>query len=474
MICRHVFVVFAFCLIFSVNANSSEDENMLQRFYGLTENSESSEGESRLEESSELSEGEEVSEDAKMCNELSELKSMVSKCIGMVEGIKDELRSMHKAIDGIKLSKHGEMSKVGGTVLDEIKQRLLMLEHEYEQHHGPAVIVKKLKDEEELESIRKKINEIDSKDEEVQVIISRLDKLERKYANAIDSVNEIKETVTKKELSAIREREPIDTERLNEKKLEKMSQRLKILEQKDNETSDTMDTIKEATAQLRKEVEDQGIETTLLKKEYKKTKKRMNPDVKSIEEQLNVIAEIVVKHDKQLLDNDDDMEIVETEQEKKLLGDYLYGTSYRESEQTSDSDGQEGIEKVNEQASLDTFQSSNTEEKIYDILKDQGYWEIGDGFYAKDVLLMPFGSSVELSGVILSSSGTDYSVAEFKIILYDNQGQLLREQEFSLIGFIGGEAKHFTEIIPGVEIDEIAKYAFVFGPNGDPLQVIER
>ena len=476
MICRYVFVVLISFLIFSVNANGSEDENMLKRFSDFSENTVGSGVESMSDGFSDLSDGEEVPEDVNVNthDELLELKSMISKCVGIVEGIKDELSSMHKTIEGIKLSESGEGLKISDSGLEEIEQRLLMLEHKYQQHHGAATIVKKLKDEEELESIREKIKEIDLKDDEMQMITSRLVELERKYANAIDSVNEIKESVTKKELSAVREREPIDTERLNEKKLEEMSQRLKILEKKNDETFDTMDTIKEATAQLRKEVEDQGIETTLLKKEYKKTKKRTNPDVKSIEEQLNVIAEIVVKHDKQLLDIDDDVEIVEAEQEKKLLGDYLYGTSYSESEQTSDSETQEEIVDVDEQASLDTFPSSNTEEKIYDILKDQGYWEIGDGFYAKDVSLMPFGSSVELSGVILSSSGTDYSVAEFKIILYDNQGQLLREQEFSLIGFIGGEAKHFTEIIPGVEIDKIAKYAFVFGSNGEPLQVIDR
>jgi hypothetical protein len=92
----------------------------------------------------------------------------------------------------------------------------------------------------------------------------------------------------------------------------------------------------------------------------------------------------------------------------------------------------------------------------------KGYIDIGMGFFIKDLTFVSFGSSCRVQGKIVNKSGNYYSTADFKIRVFNNVGQQLGGQSFSVIGFSQEREEAFEEILTGVNEEEITNYTLYY------------
>ena len=90
-----------------------------------------------------------------------------------------------------------------------------------------------------------------------------------------------------------------------------------------------------------------------------------------MEAQLNIIKDIVVKHDKQLSNKED----VNTDDKTKSLD-------------------------VTEQT-----EQTEKDDKASDLFDIEGYNNLGNGFYIKDIKFLLYGSSIKATGVVLNAPG---------------------------------------------------------------------
>ncbi|OOP54792.1 MAG: hypothetical protein AYP45_18145 [Candidatus Brocadia carolinensis] len=93
--------------------------------------------------------------------------------------------------------------------------------------------------------------------------------------------------------------------------------------------------------------------------------------------------------------------------------------------------------------------------------EEEGYKEIGDGFYIRNVTLSLFGSSSQIKGEIKNFSERDRSIASFVVKVYNVSEMLLFTQDFSIKTFKNGEVRTFNEIISGYTPIEIARYEII-------------
>ena len=90
--------------------------------------------------------------------------------------------------------------------------------------------------------------------------------------------------------------------------------------------------------------------------------------------------------------------------------------------------------------------------------EEEGYKDIGDGFYIRNVNLYLFGSSSQIKGDIKNYSEKDWSIATFVIRVYNASNFQLFTQDFSVKTFKKGEVRTFNEIISGYSPLDIARY----------------
>jgi hypothetical protein len=93
--------------------------------------------------------------------------------------------------------------------------------------------------------------------------------------------------------------------------------------------------------------------------------------------------------------------------------------------------------------------------------EEEGFQEIGDGFYMRNVIISPFGSSSQIKGEIKNFSERDRSIATFAIRIFNASDMLLFTQDFSIKTFRKGENRTFNEIISGYAPVEIARYEII-------------
>ncbi|MGR3177394.1 MAG: hypothetical protein ACUZ8E_05000 [Candidatus Anammoxibacter sp.] len=222
-----------------------------------------------------------------------------------------------------------------------------------------------------------------------------------------------------------------------------LTSRLEHMEQKHEESSiETMNTLKKAVADLRKSMEVQDITISLLEKKSIVAQKPLEPIKKTIENQVMVISEIVAQ----------------LKEEKEMIGKQM----------VSSESLCEKFDKI-----LNMFPDLKEKIFISNILKTQGYQDIGGEFYIKGIAFVPFGLSMEYTGTVLNASGTDHNTANFRMFLYDDMGMLLMNHDFAIRGIKRASVKFFSEIITGVNMEKIGKYAIVFGKNSKPGQLID-
>ncbi len=382
-------------------------------------------------------------------SDLTKLEILINKCADMAKTLEKELATVKEAVAFIK-------HKEGQTL--EIADRMETLESKYKDKIRTIEIVNNLKEEEMKTFVNKTVESLNLREKDMDEVQERLDSLEGKFEDERELIDEVKVANVSEELDSMKN--AIKSIKEREEDILDLSSRLKTLENKWANSFDTVDTLKEATAELRKGLEDQEITTSIIQKELKRDPAPKTEGEKSVEEQLSVISELVLEHDKELTD---------------VIGAFENENIDPKNDEIKDAPTMDEriVEAGNDLNKAEAQVEAEPEQEgdIFNLFKDKGYFEIGNGFYAKDISFQPFGSSVELSGIILNASAEDYNIANFKILVYDDNSEFLREQEFSLKGIAGSESKSFYEIISGVKTDKIANYAIVFGNNKTPDQL---
>ena len=237
----------------------------------------------------------------------------------------------------------------------------------------------------------------------------------------------------------------------NEASILKLIARFRIFEKKHKESSaETINTLKEAIATLRKRVEDQDVTMHIFEKKYNILQKPLEPLQKSIKNQTNTISKIVVKLDDQ----------------EQIIKSLSKKTGFPIT-------GSETIHKaIDNEAVLDQIIHVKAEIKIANFLNEGDHYDIGGGLYAKKLMFEPFGTSVEFSGIILNASERDVNVANLSIYIHDEKDKLIWDKDFRISGIKRGYTKFFSEILSGIKIKQIEKYALVMGFDAKPIEFL--
>lgn len=272
-----------------------------------------------------------------------------------------------------------------------------------------------------------------------------------------------------------------------EKTVSKLLSRVEKLEGEEG-TAQTLGVIKEGLADLRKLIEDQQVITAVLEKKYQAAQRPLEPLKTAIDEQKQVALTLTARIDAQ----DQRLNEFMGNIEKKLAP--LDALSKNIDEKmgliakltdivTNIEKGGGGLTKA---LVVDTggapVEAGDTEKPVEkevkkfsmaDVLKAQGYEEVGGSFFVKDLKFKSFGASVEVTGKVMNAADKDYSVANFRVFAYDKSDKLIRNQDFSVKGIKKGNVVSFREIISGVRFSSLGKYAIAFGKNVQSDQVTE-
>lgn len=267
--------------------------------------------------------------------------------------------------------------------------------------------------------------------------------------------------------------------------------RLEAIEKKREGSLGTLDTLKDGVAELRKRMEDQEVITAALEKRYLEAQRPLEPLQKAIAEQNKAISNLIARleeEDKKIntLKENDEKNASSLEELTKKIDEKL--AAFARLSEIADSLEKQvvSLEKpATKETEAVTAPRKEAEKQvesipagvpekmtISDTLKAQGYQDINGGFFARDINLAAFGSSVKVSGKIMNVSESDYNVVNLNITAYNNVGSLIRSQDFSIKGIRKGDIKEFSEIISGVKMDEIGQYSLTFGKEIRPDQIV--
>ena len=273
--------------------------------------------------------------------------------------------------------------------------------------------------------------------------------------------------------------------RKSEKDVRNVISRLEVLEQ--NESGQTVNVIQKGLSDLRKTVEDQQVVTAVLEKKYKQAQRPLEPIKASIEEQKEVMAKLVARietQDKRIQTLSDSLEkkmkpfekIGKEINEKLVVLSGLVNKIKKGEIVVGKKEGKSLLPVAGLLLPKDKDKEDvrvTKKHTIKDVLEAQGFIDIGDNFFIKDVSFISFGSSVKVSGSLMNDTERNYNIANMKMFLYDSMGVLLRSHDFSVIGINKGNVKSFEEIVSGVKKDQVGKYAIAFGKDMQAYQIKE-
>ncbi len=276
------------------------------------------------------------------------------------------------------------------------------------------------------------------------------------------------------------------------------------------EFEDTLDIFKQRFAEMAKRVEDQEVKVSVLEKVYATAQNPVETVMRDLDQQreiINALSDKVETQDKSLLvitegfkkrkAPSEDLEKKMKELNKRLA-DLESGAVIRKRDtvaqkghgaETGEATSHAGphAKEAEEHVAAAGHEASHKAES-HDIgaHKEEshgmvGYIDIGMGFFIKDLTFVSFGSSCRVQGEIVNKSERYYSTADFKIKVYNNVGQQLGGQSFSIIGFSQDHSEHFEEILTGVNEEEITNYTLYYAKmpsllakGGGELKMLER
>lgn len=87
-----------------------------------------------------------------------------------------------------------------------------------------------------------------------------------------------------------------------------------------------------------------------------------------------------------------------------------------------------------------------------------GFEDIGNGFFVRNVRFNPFGDNVLFTGEIANRSEKNYRFAKFKLEIYDDRDLLVKKEEFTIPDLPKERIKSFEVMLVGVEAGLIHRY----------------
>lgn len=241
-----------------------------------------------------------------------------------------------------------------------------------------------------------------------------------------------------------------------------------------NSFNETLSVIKKLLSDLTKRVEDQEVKSAVLEKRYQEAQRPLEPIKKAIDDLNKSVTEKLGEQEKRIASVDERFktQVQSFEEQTKTIGDLqkqvrklettgtvAVGTATALAAQVP-----AGTETVKAPEGTETAKVVEGPEVVEEVKKQpptpeqEGFQEIGEGFYIRNVSLFPFGSSSQIKGEIKNLSDMDSSIAVFGIKIYNNSNVPLFTQDFSVKTFKKGETRTFNEIISGYSPVEIAKY----------------
>lgn len=239
----------------------------------------------------------------------------------------------------------------------------------------------------------------------------------------------------------------------------------------------------EGIAELKKRLEDQQVITSVLEKKYQEAQRPLEPVMKEVAEVRKQVIDISQKVDQQAATIDDmqkNLKSTIVESITVTLQEYekIFMTLAQRIENLEKHTGVTTAGEVAEKAEKPkTEQEGAKQEEVakaegtaeaapaaapQKTPEEEGFQDIGQGFYVKNVRFEPFGSSATLIGEMKNYSDKDYSIAGFTIKVYNPQELLLGSDDFTIKGFKNGEIRTFKQIITGVEPKKIVSYSINF------------
>src|SRR3972149_3045120 len=239
----------------------------------------------------------------------------------------------------------------------------------------------------------------------------------------------------------------------------------------------TFDVLKKLVSDLKKSVEDQEIKTAVLETRYQEAQKPLEPIKKAIEDLNKLVTNKLGEQEKKIISLEDsiktraasldttmktfegqmkDVSDLETRMKKvEKTGGVSPGTATAEVPPAAQAQAAMGTETARVAEGTET--AAIAKERI-PTPEEEGFKEMEDGFYIRNVNLFPFGSSSQIKGEIKNFSDRDRSIAAFTIKVYNASDMLLFTQDFSIKTFRKGDIRAFNEIISGYTPLDIARY----------------
>ena len=239
----------------------------------------------------------------------------------------------------------------------------------------------------------------------------------------------------------------------------------------------TFDVLKKLVSDLKKSVEDQEIKTAVLETRYQEAQKPLEPIKKAIEDLNKLVTNKLGEQEKKIISLEDSIKTraasldttmktfegqmkavsdLETRMKKvEKTGGVSPGTATAGVPPAAQAQAAMGTETARVAEGTET--AAIAKERI-PTPEEEGFKEMEDGFYIRNVNIFPFGSSSQIKGDIKNFSDRDRSIAAFTIKVYNTSDILLFTQDFSIKTFKKGDIRAFSEIISGYTPLDIAKY----------------
>lgn len=239
----------------------------------------------------------------------------------------------------------------------------------------------------------------------------------------------------------------------------------------------TFDVLKKLLSDITKRVEDQEVKTAVFEKKLMETQKPLEPVKKAIEDLSKAVTDKIGDQEKRITTVEDsirtrvtalDSALKSFEEQLKSLsgmdsrikrlektGTVVTGTVTVETQPIAQAQIPVGTETA--KATEGTKTTVAAKEHVA-TPEEEGFKDIGDGFYIRNVNFFLFGSSSQIKGEIKNFSDRERSIATFAIRVYNTSDMLLFTQDFSIKTFKKGETRTFNEIISGYMPLDIARY----------------
>src|SRR5574337_1396288 len=87
-----------------------------------------------------------------------------------------------------------------------------------------------------------------------------------------------------------------------------------------------------------------------------------------------------------------------------------------------------------------------------------GFEDIGNGFFVRNVRFNPFGTNVLFTGEIANRSEKNYRFAKFALEIYDDRDLLVKKEEFTVPDLPKESVKSFEAMLIGLEAGLVHRY----------------